>query len=75
MNENVLVISVGTKTIEKGAYARRDDVDKVIIPEGVLEICDEAFIFCDRIVSVHLPSTLKKIGNSAFQECVNLEKI
>lgn len=57
----------GTEIIEKGAYAGRDDIDKVVIPEGVVEISDEAFIFCDQLVSVTLPSTLKKIGKNAFQ--------
>ena len=64
-----------TKIIEKGAYAGRDDIKKIVIPEGVVEISDEAFIFCEQLASVTLPSTLKKIGKSAFQECVNLVEI
>ena len=75
MSKNALAFRTGTKIIKKGAQAGREDIEKVVIPDGVTEISDEAFIFCDRLVSVTLPSTLKKIGKSAFQECVNLIEI
>ena len=75
MNEKILVIGTESVIIESGAYAARSDIEKVVISEGVVQICDEAFIFCDQLISVELPSTLKKIGKSAFQECVNLSEI
>jgi hypothetical protein len=45
------------------------------IPEGVVELEDEAFVFREDIREVWLPTTLKRIGKSAFQECVNLEVV
>ncbi len=45
------------------------------IPEGVTEIEDEAYFDRWDIGKVILPSTLKKIGKSAFGECVNLKEI
>lgn len=36
------------------------------IPEGVEEICDEAFYNCDIMQHVVLPKSLKKIGKRAF---------
>ena len=71
----IITVHDGTKIIEKGKYAGRGDIEKVVIPEGVVEISEEAFIFCDQLISVTLPSTLKKIGKSAFQDCVNLSEI
>ena len=47
----------------------------VVIPEGVAEIENEAFIFREDICEVRPPSTLKRIGCSAFQECVNLKVV
>lgn len=47
----------------------------ITIPEGVTEIEPEAFAFREDIHEVRLPLTMKRIGKSAFQECVNLEKI
>ncbi len=47
---------------------------EVIIPEGVEEICANAFK-ASTITKVTFPSTLKTIGDSAFQACRNLESI
>lgn len=48
---------------------------KLIVSEGTIEIKDEEYAFCEDLIEVVLPTTLKRIGKSAFQECVNLEKI
>ena len=44
-------------------------VTEVIIPEGITEIKNDAFEGAKYITDVRLPSTLKKIGNSAFAFC------
>lgn len=49
--------------------------EKTVIPEGRVKIEDGEFAFREDITEVVLPSTLKRIGKSAFQECVNLESI
>lgn len=41
----------------------------------VSEIEDRAFLYCDEIESVELPSKLKIMGISAFSECDNLKQI
>ncbi len=45
------------------------------IPEGVTEIEDGAYFAREDIGKVVLPPTVKRIGKSAFQECVNLSEI
>lgn len=47
------------------------DIRKVVVPEGVIEIADDAFSFSNyyRLNTVILPSTLEKIGNFAFVNC------
>ncbi len=54
-----------------------EGIDLIIleIPEGVTEIEPEAYFAREDIGKVVLPSTVKKIGKSAFQECVNLSEI
>jgi hypothetical protein len=55
----------------------------IIIPEGVTEIGDSyeggggrgAFDDCTALTSVTLPSTIKKIGNSAFSGCSALTTV
>ena len=38
----------------------------VVIPEGITEIGAQAFIGCRYIKEIHMPSTLKQIGQAAF---------
>ena len=47
---------------------------KLDIPEGVINIVERACFSC-RLVSVTCPSTLKRIGHSAFACCKNFEHI
>lgn len=48
---------------------------KVIISEGVSEIEDYAFYWCDEIEEVVLPETMRSIGKNAFELCSNLKTI
>ena len=43
MSEKILTLPKGTKKIENGAYAGRDDIEKVVIPDGVTTIGNYAF--------------------------------
>ena len=51
------------------------DVTNLIIPEGVEEIGEKAFLNHRWIETVTFPSTLKYIGKEAFGICTNLKKI
>ena len=51
-------------------YAHADDIQQVIIGEGITNIPDWAFAMYEHLVSIHLPSTLKSIGNSALEETI-----
>ena len=50
-------------------------VKKIIIPEGVTSIEDNAFYNCDNITSVTLPNSVTSIGNNAFRNCDRLKNI
>lgn len=47
----------------------------VTIPEGVEEITFRAFAEKNNITSVHMPKSIKIIGNQAFANCQNLSKV
>ena len=51
------------------------DIQRVIIGEGVTEINRNYFCDFPNITSVTLPSTMKKIGSAAFENCENLESV
>ena len=65
-------IPAGVTEIAPGAFAiNRSFVSSVVIPEGCVKIDDEAFCFLGDLVpsvKVTLPSTLRVIGDRAFEE-------
>ena len=60
--------------IGRGAFAETK-VERVVIPNGVTEIDDNAFAYCISLASIELPDSLEKIGRNAFTGCVSLESI
>ena len=49
--------------------------EEITIPFGVTTIPKDAFISCNQMISVKLPSTLVGIGESAFHKCSSLVSI
>lgn len=60
--------------IPEELFSNRDDIVTVVLPEGVEVICANAFENCKRLEEVYFPSTLSKIENEAFLNCINLKK-
>lgn len=56
-----------------GVIDNDSDTD-IIIPEGVISVENESFKENKKIKAVRCPSTLKSIGNNAFNGCTNLSK-
>lgn len=46
-----------------------------IIPNGVVEINEDAFFYCDNITSVHVPNSVQSIGDRAFQHCTSMKTV
>ena len=42
--------------------------DEVVIPEGVYEIRDYAFWYCEYITDIYIPASVQVIGADAFNE-------
>ncbi len=47
----------------------------VVVPEGIQDIEDRSFYFCDFIEKIILPDSVKRIGTQAFGECAALREI
>ena len=47
----------------------------VVIPDGVVEICFSAFIFCTNIESMVIPDSVITMGQSVFWGCSNLKNV
>lgn len=46
-----------------------------IIPEGVTEIGDHSFNYCNELTSIVIPGCVQKIGHQAFFGCENLREV
>jgi len=57
-------------------YFDRDSiVTNVVIGEGCLDICENAFLRCENLVSLNIPNTVTNIGKNAIQLCKVLPRI
>ena len=56
-------------------HVSQNDLNKIIISNGITTINDYAFNGCTNLKEVNLPNSLKYIGSNAFNGCNALEKI
>lgn len=47
----------------------------IIIPDGVINIANEAFSGCSRVISIEIPNSVTSIGDMAFANCSSMENI
>ena len=73
-SETEVVIPAYFTDIYKGVFNGMD-ITKVIIPEGVKTIGDEAFRACKALKEVQIPSTVESIGQYAFYTCESLVQV
>lgn len=52
-----------------------EQIQQVVLPEGLTSIYPEAFQNCINLTSVNIPSTVTEIRNNAFWGCEKLESI
>ena len=69
-----VIIPEGIKTISEWAFANCS-IEKIVLPNGVLEIQNSAFFNCCLLKEVVFPDSLKKIGDGAFFQCTSIKKV
>lgn len=70
----------GVVYLGKHLYTYKDSYNmpentSIDIKEGTCSIAEYAFQFCDNIVSITIPNSVKRIGKGAFQGCNSLTSI
>lgn len=63
------------KRIESGSFYSCPALRSVYFAEGIEEIGDNCFRYCNSLEKIVLPTTLKKLGKSCFADCPNLKEI
>lgn len=71
---NVNLSSLTTE-INISAFEDCENLESVVIPNGVTTINNSAFRNCSKLKSISIPSSVSTIGDSAFYYCANLESI
>ena len=56
-------------------YLNGELVTDLVIPDGITEVKDYAFIYCSGLTSVIIPEGVTSIGNSAFYGCSGLTSV
>jgi hypothetical protein len=78
MEDGVLTVS-GTGAMESDLSAPwsdyADQITKVVIENGITNICESAFFDCINLTSITIPETVTEIGISAFDGCSSLTEI
>lgn len=67
-SESQLEIPESLQITKIGAYAfwTNERLTRVVLPEGIREICDYAFFMCRNLEEVVLPDTIESIGLASF---------
>jgi hypothetical protein len=61
------------KTIEGNAFSNCENLNNVVIPEGVTTISYSTFYFCRALKNLSLPESVTTIERNAFSQCTALE--
>ena len=71
----VVIMPASLLVIEEEAFYGNVSIEKVIVSEGVTEICSKAFANCSNLEVVELPEGLIRIESAAFAGCTELKEI
>lgn len=58
-----------------GLFAYCSSLEKVILPDSLVEIGGGSFKYCSNLKEIKLPPTVRTIGEKAFNGCSSLEEI
>ncbi|MBP3437169.1 MAG: leucine-rich repeat domain-containing protein [Clostridia bacterium] len=71
---SAITVPFGVTKLEQHTFQDCKFLQSVSLPESLTEICYKAFAGCASLESIHIPSTVTKIG-SAFSECERLKRV
>lgn len=73
IEDGILFIPEGVKTIQSNACRELVDLEEVKLPTTLVEIGQGAFADCEELKSVEINSNIDLINDRAFENCYNLQ--
>ncbi len=61
--------------IAEGAFSRRTDITKVVLPDTIKSIGKNAFYGCSQLMEINMPADLQEIKDGTFAFCAQLESV
>ena len=75
-SQNSIILRIPTLNISGGKlYGSLPEIRDAKIPDGVTELAEKCFYRGKALESITLPTTLRKIGQNAFQDCESLAEV
>lgn len=72
-SSEIVEIPSNIKCIGVGAFWNNLYIKEVVIPECVVTIKGDAFVYCENLEKVNIPSQVTSIGDNPFAGCPKLE--
>ncbi len=72
-SESLVEVPVGVTEIGDHAFSGQN-IEKVILPEGVVRIGKNAFKDCASLQEINMPDSIEEIDDHAFDQCVSLNR-
>lgn len=69
-----VIVSDFVTTLNESAFCDCDNIESIIIPQGVIEIESLAFSYCDNLKTISIPSSVVE-AEEMFLDCYKLEAI
>ena len=61
--------------IETATNSLIEGCNNTVIPDGIVTICEGAFVQCEGLTSMIIPNSVTTIGNRAFEGCYNMTSL
>lgn len=73
--DEIVTVPDGTKIIGERAFAGNSTVKKVILPDTVTQLKNQAISWCNELEEIVLSKNLSSIGKACFEFCPKLTRI
>ena len=61
--------------VRQNMFAECEQLNKVVLNEGLQKIGGGAFSYCSKLENINLPSSLIEIDSNVFEDCEELKKV